>query len=296
MKRPQVIGVLVKPSSVDAVQEGAALADWLAQRGLTVLLSDRVEADAVVLREGGRVRRAPEGVIGRESDVIVSLGGDGTLIRAVHAAAGREVPILGVNMGRLGFLTETHPRELERSLMRVLEGNYEVERRAVIEAVHESHGEAQAKLTALNEAAIAQRGAARLLTMRVEVNGKLLADYLANGLIFATPTGSTAYSLSAGGPLISPDVRAFSITPICPHTLSNRPIVIGDASEAVVTFPDAAATPVVTTDGHRSVDLAAHDRVVLRRAKHDVLLLHTRAHDHFAVLRTKLGWADKPRG
>src|SRR5262249_9198184 len=253
----------------------------LRRRGIRVL------ADAAAPVAGLPAR--PKSLLAREADLIVVLGGDGTLLAvARHRQAG--LPILGVNMGELGFVTEVAEPEAMEMLRRVLAGRYEIDRRMALTAALERGGRVVQRFRALNDVVVSNGAAARIVRFTVWVDGLPFTSYRADGLIIATPTGSTAYSLSVGGPIIEPTVEVLVVSPISPHTLSNRPVVL--RPQAVVRIAIAAdqQDAVLTVDGQEGTPLLGGDVLVVRRAAGCVSLVRSPARTHYDVLRSKLGW------
>lgn len=252
-------------------------------------------AEAVWLDEEGAktlglssLARSDEDLAAR-AQLLVAFGGDGTILRAARLAARGGVPILGVNLGGLGFLTEISTGDLPAALEDLVAGRYELDERMMLEA--EIDGGEPA--LALNDVVVTKSGVARVLRLRVLVNGEHLASYPADGVIVATPTGSTAYSLSAGGPILHPKVEALVITPICPHTFNARSVVVDgrDAVEVEVTVPSPEAT--VTIDGRMGVPLAEGRRVRVRRAEQTTRFVRVRSAGFYSMLRTKLAWGER---
>ena len=227
----------------------------------------------------------------RQSDVVVALGGDGTLLQAVHLLEGAERPLLGINLGSLGFLTDTPQEDVEGAFERLLAGNYRLDSRMLIEAEHVRAQRAHVRMTALNEVVLAHGSVAGLLEISMRAAGVDLGSMLADGIIVATPSGSTAYSLSAGGPVVSPRLRALVVTPISAHMLSMRPLVVG-AEEllelGVVGAPSDTAR--VTIDGRPGCEMRTGERLLVRRAPRDLQLVVTRDTTFYDTLRAKLGW------
>jgi NAD+ kinase len=226
-------------------------------------------------------------------DALVTLGGDGTLLRGARSLAGAPVPVLGVNLGRVGFLTAAMRDQAEEALTRLAEGRYVTEaRRTLQSAIVSPRNERSPLPPALNDVVIHKGGVARLIRLNVQVNGSDVGNYSADGLVVATPTGSTAYSLSAGGPIIVPDVEALVITPICAHTLAVRPVVVpGDAAIAVAPIRPWAEDLLVSVDGQQATVLGADARVELRSGGAPVILVRFEI-DYFARMRASLHWGD----
>lgn len=228
-------------------------------------------------------------------DCLLTLGGDGTLLRGARRAGPRGIPVMGCNLGRLGFLTSAPQDELEGAVERLVKGEYRVEERLTMDVSVEGT-EGPASFYALNDAVVHKSGFARLVTLRVWVDGEEVGQYSADGIVLATATGSTAYSLSAGGPVLVPDLDALVATPISPHTLAVRPLVVpADARIEVEVRPRKEET-ILTVDGQAGVDLETGDRVRVVRSPHPVRLVQLPGQTFFSVLRRKLGWGDvRPR-
>ena len=281
------IGLIVKRDRPQALAIARELSGLIRSRRLAALaetdLADELAATPLSREE--LVRRA---------DLIVVLGGDGTLLGIARLACERETPILGINLGGLGFLTQAATDEAGTSLERVLSGDYEVDRRITLEMTIVNRGRARkegrgAVMRALNDVVINKRDLGRMLDLEVIADHKKFCSYRADGLIVATPTGSTAYALSAGGPIVFPTLDVMVLAPICPHTLSNRPVVLPDTFdlEIRVTTPDLAAA--LTMDGQEMVTLGADDTVKIRKGKNAVMLIRS-THPYFEIWRNKLRW------
>lgn len=263
------------------------LARHLAAAGVRVLLDPEIRMDF----PGTAVESLPEGELADAADLVVAVGGDGTMLYASRLVAGRDVPLLGINRGRLGFLADITPGEMLRRLDEVLAGDYDEERRLMLEAVIDRGDGAPRRALALNDVVLQKRDTGRMLDFENWVNGVYVNTHGGDGLVIATPTGSTAYALSGGGPIIHPSLDAITLVPICPHTLSDRPIVIrGDAriEVRVLERPDTRAE--VACDGQPLGELAAGERLLVQAAVERVLLIHPRGHDYFRLLRSKLHW------
>jgi NAD+ kinase len=285
------IGVMVNTTRLREHREMAAPAraalDALLRQADTVWVNDEAARMLDVARLGH-----PEEDLAQRADLLVVFGGDGTILRAARLAAARGTPILGVNMGGFGFLAEVGTTDFAEALPDLLAGRYHLEERMMLQADVERH-DAPQSLLALNDMVVTKSGIARVLRLRVSVNGEHLASYPADGVIVATPTGSTAYSLSAGGPILDPRVQALVITPICPHTFNSRAVVVaGDDVVAVeVTSPDPEAT--LTVDGRVGVTLTAVRRVVVRKAAQRTRFIRLGDTSFYGILRTKLAWGER---
>lgn len=256
------------------------------------------EAEAVWLdADAARVLEFPalahsEDELAIGTDLLVAFGGDGTILRTARVAAGRGVPVLGVNMGGFGFLAEVSTEDLPAVLPDLLAARYELDERMMLRADVTWPNDEQ-RLLALNDVVVTKSGVARVLRLRISVNGEHLASYPADGVIVATPTGSTAYSLSAGGPIVHPRVNAIVITPICPHTFNARSVVVdqNDAILVEVIVPSADAT--LTVDGRVGFPLGEAQSVRIRRAAQTTRFVRLRSSSFYAILRTKLAWGGR---
>ncbi|HEX2768632.1 MAG TPA: NAD(+)/NADH kinase [Geobacteraceae bacterium] len=228
-----------------------------------------------------------------ETDMVVVLGGDGTLISVARLMGDRQLPILGVNLGSLGFLTEITLDELCTSLDRCLKGDYSVSERMMLRASVIRNGEELEEKQVLNDVVINKGVLARIIDLETTVNDEYLTTFKVDGLIISTPTGSTGYSLSANGPIVHPELECLVITPICPHTLTNRPIVM--ASDAVITVGLKCVNEAVflTLDGQVGVELKCGDVIRIRKSEHRTQLINSSSKNYFEILRTKLKWGER---
>jgi NAD+ kinase len=268
----------------------------LRQRGITVLAS--VTSDPT--RELKDASHVDEREIAAKADLVVAIGGDGTLLHAARNVAAREVPLVGINRGRLGFLTDVSPEHLRDALDAILAGNYLAERRLTLSAAM-SGSAAVGELFALNDIVLQKGDTGRLLDFTTEVDDVYVNTHRGDGLIVATPTGSTAYALSCSGPIIQPNVDALVMVPICPHTLSDRPLVLPSSSRIRVTLDNAGASDAhVVCDGESLARMSEGDVLNISLAKQTVTLLHPREYNYYELLRSKLNWGranrDRPDG
>ena len=283
LRPPRSIGVCLKRAQPQAAGIVRGLEKWLVGRGLTVLLDE--EAAEWVGNAG-----LPRAELAAAVDLIVVLGGDGTLLSVSRSAGSRAVPILGVNLGTLGFLTEITLDELFATLEQVLAGDVRVETRMRLDVVAERGGAPLGRYLALNDAVISGAALARMIDLETRADGLDVTTYHADGLIVSTPTGSTAYSLSAGGPILLPEVEAMVLTPICPHTLTQRPLVVPQSSTVEIIVRSRGEGVRVTADGQEGHALQEGDRVVVKRSDHPLLLVSSPVRDRFEILREKLRW------
>ncbi len=278
------VGLVAKRTSPEALKAATEVREWLARRGL------EVESDEAMAGAGG----SPSVAVfdpAAAYDLVVVLGGDGTLL-SVARALQCEAPILGVNLGTLGFLTDVGRAELYPALVDLLAGNYRIEERALLDVRLERATGEVASWRVLNDAVITKSALARIVELIYRIDGKLLAACRSDGLIISTPTGSTAYNLSAGGPILEPHLPVVVLTPICPHTLTLRPVVVLDSSVIEVTLETPREEVFLTLDGQEGAPLDRGDRVLVRRSEARVRLIKTAGHSFFDGLRDKLHWGE----
>jgi NAD+ kinase len=264
------------------------LINWLQERGCTPLVDEHLAHH--IGYHNGMTREE----IREQAELVVVLGGDGTLISVARLMCGKDVPILGVNLGSLGFLTETTVEELYSRLEKCLEGNPRVSDRMMLEVTVHREGTEIETHYALNDVVINKGALARIVDLETKVNRHFLTTFKADGLIVSTPTGSTGYSMSAGGPIVHPQMSCIVITPICPHTLTNRPIVVPDESVVSITVKSSFDENVyLTIDGQVGLELKEGDSLEVRRALKTIALVMSRHRDYFELLRTKLKWGER---
>jgi NAD+ kinase len=284
------VGIVAKQDD-PAVRDALAAALPVLERHAADVIVDRHAAAAL----GGGCRSGSDEEVAAGRDLIVTVGGDGTLLRAARLAFPRPVPLLGINLGRLGFLADLSPQQVATGLDAILRGSFEQEERAVLHCEFVREAAIVSAQPALNDIVIQRWNTARLITLHTYVDGRFVHTQRADGMIVSTPTGSTAYALSGGGPIVEPRVPAIVLVPICPHTLTNRPLVIPDSARIEI---DVAAGDVgdsrVTADGNGMPGWQPGDRIRIARHPATVRLLHPAGHDHFATLRAKLQWGRGP--
>ena len=280
----QTIGLIGKHGDVSPRETVLELGRFLLERGHRVLL----EESTANRTPNHKMIAVSLDDLGAESDLAIVVGGDGTLLHTARSLADYEVPLLGINLGRLGFLADISPREMLTTLEQIFSGEFREESRfllsAEIDGVH---------YTAFNDVVVHKWNIARMIEFETYIDGSFVNVQRSDGIIISTPTGSTAYALSGGGPLLHTGLNATLLVPICPHTLSNRPLVVdGDSEiEIVVCDPSENVHLRITCDGQTSLPLRG-DRVTIRKHAHPVRLIHPVNHDHFYILRTKLGWSE----
>ncbi len=239
-----------------------------------------------------RARGISEARLPQKCSVIIALGGDGTMLRAARVAGKYETPILGVNLGKLGFLAEVSREELDAAITDILEGKYLLEDRMVLEAVIQG---STRRFVALNDIVVEKYGTSRVIDIETYVNKDFLATYTADGIILSTPTGSTAYSLANGGPIVVPTSSVITVNPICPHTLTARAVIVPDTSTVVVRIPTASVKVHLTADGQLDKLLSSPAEVVIRKSPHKARLIKRVKSSYYDVLRKKLSWASDIR-
>ena len=281
------VGIYAKKNHPDVEKIVLDIRARLNRDNITVLLEDSV-AELIGQVNGFAGDEIPELV-----DLVIVLGGDGTLISVARQIAGRQIPIVGVNLGRLGFLTEITKDELPAMLDRMVAGDYQISDRMMLDSLIYRNNQLMGTYTVLNDIVINKGALARIIDMDASIDGRHLCTYKADGMIISTPTGSTGYSLSAGGPIIYPEVNSLLISPICPHMLTNRPIVV--RSHSVITIEVKFEDDVVffTADGQVGRKLLPGDRVEVKRSEARALLVSSPSKDYFEILRTKLGWGER---
>jgi NAD+ kinase len=275
------------PAAVATLSHAAA---WLAAHGCTPVVEEQSAAAASL---PGDVARVPRERLGEDVDVVVAFGGDGTLLDAASAVAHSQydAPLLGINLGRLGFLTEVARDDLIPALEALLAGRTRTETRLLLSGVVQRAGRAEPHHLALNDIVVTRGALSRMVEVQVSVDGQAVCQVKADGVLVATATGSTAYNLSAGGPIVHPSVDALVLTPIAPHTLTLRPLVLPASSEIVLEpVVESGAELVLTFDGQYGVALQADDRIVVGRASRVLRLMRVATRTHFDMLRQKLKW------
>jgi len=287
------IGLIGRFEDARVAESMASLARHLLERGLSTAMDETGEVPDMPQE----VRRLPLDQLADESDLIVAVGGDGTMLYAAQLAIGRSVPLLGINRGRLGFLVDVSPAEMTSSLDAVLAGDYEEDRRTLLAArLERPDGREPMACEALNDVVVQKLDTGRMIELETWIGGAFVNTHGGDGLVIATSTGSTAYALSCGGPIIHPSLDALVLAPISPHTLSDRPIVIGRDSQVEVRVAShSSARAQVTFDGTVLGELDRDSRLVVGKASNVITLLHPHGHDYFRILRSKLHWGRSAR-
>lgn len=283
----KTIGILAKPSDASIAQTLSVLYTYLKQHFEVVIACENTD-----YVEDTRVTFSPAEELGSRCDLIIVVGGDGTFLSAARIAANNDVPLIGINLGRLGFLVDISPSELPEKLHTVLQGRYVEEKRTLLQAkvirnkvvIHEE--------TAVNEVAIHRWVTPSMIEISTKINHVFLNSQRSDGLIISTPTGSTAYALSAGGPILHPTLKALVLVPLNPHTLSNRPIVIDDSAEIEISFCQTKQINALVTCDHIEIpDVLISDIISIKKYRKELKILHPETHDFFQILRTKLNWS-----
>lgn len=283
----KTIGVVAGPQKAEAWDLARELGEWCHARNILMKLRATEESSQfVTLAENGAE-------LAEDVDLLVSLGGDGTMLGVARFVGQREVPVLGVNLGSLGYLTEFTKDELFTALEELNTGSFFLDRRMLLDVKLIRDGKTIASHRALNEAVVNFGSPVRMIELECHINGMFVNSFRADGMILATPTGSTAYSLSAGGPIVHPSMSAILLTPICPHTLSNRPVVVPGESVIDLIFPQAGGEVMLTVDGQVQINLQSGDQVTAMRSLTTFDLIRPTNRNYFEVLRRKLKWGTR---
>ena len=281
------IGIISRPRRSNLAVVVPPLLHWFEARGIRVLY-DTETASALHDSSKGQSREQ----VAEQSQLLLVLGGDGTLLAAARVAAPLGIPILPINLGSLGFLTSFKLEELYPALEETLAGHFSSSERVMLNVELERGGSVIERQSVLNDAVINKGELARMIDLHLTIDGGFVCRYHADGLIVATPTGSTAYSLSAGGPIVHPAVESWVITPICPHTLSDRPLMVRDSSLVEVNLSADTESVFLTLDGQTGIPMQADDRVRLKRAAERLNLIQPPKKSYFEILRSKLKWGE----
>ena len=284
------IGIVLKPHQPDALKTICNLVAWLAERDITLVGGPEIEREQIEHETGCAVPQVESEKLAAEVDLMLVLGGDGTMIATARMIGDQEVPVLGVNYGGLGYLAEFRIEELYTALESILSGNYRLDRRVMLAVELRRGTEPPQTSRVLNDVVINKSALARIIEIETYFDRYYVSSFRADGLIVSTPTGSTAYNLSAGGPVIFPSMNAVVITPICPFTLSNRPIVVPDNAEIELLLKTDNEEVALTLDGQVGFPLKVEDRVVIRKSRTTFNIIQPSNRNYFDVLRDKLRW------
>ena len=284
------IGVVLKPHQPDALKTMCELAAWLGQRNIRLVGGPEIERDRIAEQTGCAVEEVELQKLADNADLILVLGGDGTMIATARMMGDTEVPVLGVNFGGLGYLAEFRIEELYTALESILAANYRLDRRVMLDVELQRGTEQVTRNRVLNDIVINKSALARIIEIEAYLNRQFVNSFRADGLIVSTPTGSTAYNLSAGGPVVFPSMNAVVITPICPFTLSNRPIVVPDDAVIELCLKTEREEVALTLDGQVGFPLEVEDRVIIRKSRTTFNIVQPTNRNYFEVLRDKLRW------
>ncbi len=284
------IGIVLKPHQPDALNTMCELVSWLIKRDITLLGGPELERDRIEEKTGCAVEQVEPERLAASVDLVLVLGGDGTMIAAARMMGATEVPVLGVNYGGLGYLAEFRIEELYTALESILAGDYRLDRRVMLDVELQRGDEQPKRNRVLNDIVINKSALARIIEIEAYLNRQFVNSFRADGLIVSTPTGSTAYNLSAGGPVIFPSMNAVVITPICPFTLSNRPIVVPDDALIELCLKTEQEEVALTLDGQVGFPLQVEDRVTIRKSETTFNIVQPMNRNYFEVLRDKLRW------
>jgi len=287
----QTIGLIGKFDDSGVAETLQKLSDYLLQSQHQVLLD---ETTAELLPDL-KLERASREQIGQRCQLAIVVGGDGTLLNAARSLCDHDIALLGINLGRLGFLVDVSPDEMSSRLDEILSGHFTEEQRFLLQLSIIGNDGSQVEFNALNDIVVHKSEVARMIEFSTYIDDRYVTTQRADGLIVATPTGSTAYALSGGGPILHPSLETVVLVPICPHTLSNRPVVVNADSRIEILVDEATHShSQVTCDGQIKIDLKSNDRIVIERKQRRLRLLHPEGYDYFEILRAKLGWGERP--
>jgi NAD+ kinase len=284
------VGIVANIAKEKSPEYTAVLREWMLKRGLEVYLDEEIAAKI------GCLPGVEKGKLWTLVDLIVVLGGDGTILRTARLVRDRNVPIVGINLGVFGYLTEVNLDEMYSALELILAGDFQIEKRMMLDVEIQGGGEPFREGTVLNDVVINRGNLSRIVEFETTVDGRYMTTFKADGLIIATPTGSTAYSLAAGGPIVFPELNSILINPICPHTLTNRPVILPGSAVIGVTFCTLEQGATVTLDGQVSFTVKYGDSVTIRKSRYITTLVSSPHRDYLEILRTKLGWGGSQTG
>ncbi|WP_263771800.1 NAD kinase [Propionivibrio soli] len=291
---PRTIALIGKYQSREIAESLCLLADNLSGRGITVIIEEATVSNSGLPDDMRQWEQGDFAAIGARADLAIVIGGDGTMLNAARHLASYRVPLVGVNQGRLGFMTDIARNEMLTCMDALLEGRFTPESRMLLGAEVIRDGHRVGANLALNEVVVDKGAIGRLIEFALFIDGEFIYNLRSDGLIASTPTGSTAYSLSANGPILHPQVTGVALVPLCPHSLTNRPILVGDRNEIEVRIIHATDSRV-HFDGQVTYDLKPDDIVRIRRSEYSICFLHPPGYSYFAMLRQKLHWSEQPR-
>jgi len=280
------VGLIVNYKKEKTRETACRIIDWLNSKKLKVCIEGNKGKEI-----GMEELNCPTEKFLKNVDLIISLGGDGTLLRAARLAATKDIPVFGVNLGGLGFLTQVGIDGLEKSLEKLYQGKYFLDERMMLNCTVKRREEEIKKFTALNDVVIGKGAFARIICLTTYVNNDYVITYSADGLVVSTSTGSTAYSLSAGGPIVNPNINSIILTPICPHTLSARPLIVGENDQVKIKLESSEEKVMVTIDGQEGFVLKPKDEVIIKKSDRKAHLITFKEKSFYAILREKLRWS-----
>lgn len=284
----KTIGIIGKPSDPSVAVTLSVLYNYLHQHHYEIVIAE----DSAHFIVDPSVKSCPANAMGKLCDLVIAVGGDGTFLAAARAIVDFDIPLIGVNLGRLGFLVDISPNELPEKLHNILQGRYTEERRYLLRTKVIRDNRIIHEETAVNEVAIHRWVTPSMIEIITKIDGVFLNSQRSDGLIISTPTGSTAYSLSAGGPILHPSLNALVLVPLNPHTLSNRPIVIADSVEIEISFCQTTQINALVTCDHIEIpEVLISDTILVKKDPKPIRILHPEGHDFFAILRNKLDWS-----
>lgn len=284
----KTIGIIGKPSDPSIAETLTALHAFLKQHQYTVI----VAKDSAHFIDNPAVKSCSIDTIGQHCDLVIAVGGDGTFLSAARAIVKDDIPLIGINLGRLGFLVDISPDELSDKLLPILQGHYWQEKRYLLRTKIIRNGQVIHEETAVNEVVIHRWVTPSMIEIITKIDNVFLNSQRSDGLIVSTPTGSTAYSLSAGGPILHPALNALVLVPLNPHTLSNRPIVINDSAEIEISFCQTKQINALVTCDHIEIpEVLISDKILIKKEPKPIRILHPEGHDFFYILRNKLNWS-----
>jgi NAD+ kinase len=284
------VGIVANIAKAKSPEYTVALREWMLKRGLEVYLEEGIAAKI------GCLPGVEKGKLWTLVDLIVVFGGDGTILRTARLVRDRDVPIVGINLGGFGYLTEVNLGEMYDVLELILAGNFQIEKRMMLDVEVQGGEEPFREGTVLNDVVINRGNLSRILELETAVDGHYMTTFKADGLIIATPTGSTAYSLAAGGPIVFPDLDSIIINPICPHTLTNRPVILPEGAVIRVALCTLEQGATVTLDGQVSFTVNYGESVTIRKSRYITTLVSSPHRSYLEILRTKLGWSGSRTG
>ncbi len=283
------IGIITKPQAEAARKTLQALFDFLKNNHCNIILDEQIPDTFNCCG----FKKESRSELGKKCDLVIVVGGDGTILNAVRSLAHASVPLLGINVGRLGFLADISPDELEASLHEILNGSYHEEQRLLLEMQVTRDGKVIFEADAFNDVVVHIRDIARMMEFETKINNEFVNHQRADGIVVATPTGSTAYALSSGGPLLHATLEAITLVPVSPHTLSSRPLVVNADSEIdILVCSTKEGIAQVSCDGQLSYDVHVGDHIKIKRKQDKITLLHPKSHNYFEILRAKLHWSE----